>query len=73
MVWGCNIWDGRTDLAVHNTGTLTDQRYIDDILDKQVRLYVVAVGNHSVLMDDNSRLYRAKMDKNSQERGLLSA
>jgi hypothetical protein len=47
--------DGRTDLVVLNRGTMTGQRYIDDILDNQVRLYAEAVGDQFIIMDDNAR------------------
>jgi hypothetical protein len=43
MVWRGISSDGRTDLVVLNRGTLTDQRYIDDILNKEIRLYAGAV------------------------------
>jgi hypothetical protein len=55
MVWGGISWDGRTDLVVLYRGTLTGQRYIDDILDNQVRLYATAVGDQFIIMDDNAR------------------
>jgi hypothetical protein len=44
MVCGGISCNGRTDLVVVNRGTLTGQRYIDDILKNQVRLYAEAVG-----------------------------
>jgi hypothetical protein len=61
MVIGGN-WDGRTDLAVLLRGTLTGQRYIDDILD-QVRLYAGAFGDQFILMDDNARPHRVRVVK----------
>ena len=59
MVWGGISWDGRTDLVVLNQGTLTAQRYRDEILDTQVRLYAGAVGDQFILMDDNARPHTA--------------
>jgi hypothetical protein len=41
MVWGGISWDGRTDLIVLDKGTLTVQRYRDEILNTQVRLMLV--------------------------------
>jgi hypothetical protein len=55
MVWGGISWDGRTDLVVLNTGTLTGQRYINDILDNQVRLYAGSIGDQFILMYDSAR------------------
>ena len=59
MVWGEINWDGRTDLCVLHRGTLTAQRYRDDILDVHVRLYAGAIGDPFILMDDNSRPHTA--------------
>ena len=61
MVWGGISWDGRTDLCVLDRGTLTGQRYIEDILDVHVRLYAGAVGDGFILMDDNARPHVAPM------------
>jgi hypothetical protein len=47
-------------MVVLNRGTLIGQPYMDDILDKQVRLYAGAVGDQFILMDDNARPYRAR-------------
>jgi hypothetical protein len=54
MVWKGIRFDERTDLVVLNRGTLTGQRYIDNILDNQVRLYAGASGYQSILMEDNA-------------------
>ena len=55
MVWGGISWDPRTDLCVLPRGTLTVQRYMDDILDVHVRPYAGAIGDPFILMDDNAR------------------
>ena len=65
--------DGRTDLVVLNRGTLTGQRYIDDILDNQIRLYAAAVGDQFILMDDNARPHRARVVQGYLERVFFSA
>ena len=59
MVWGGINWDGRTDLCVLHRGTLTAQRYRDDILDVHVRPYAAAIGDPFILMDDNARPHTA--------------
>ena len=59
MVWGGISWDGRTDLCVLHRGTLTAQRYRDDILDVHVRSYAGAIGDPFILMDDNARPHTA--------------
>jgi hypothetical protein len=63
LVCGGISGDGRTDLVVLNRAKLTDQRYIYDIVDKQVRLYAGAVGDHFILMGDNARPYRTRVVK----------
>ena len=45
MVWGGISWDGRTDLVVLNRGTLTGQRYIDEMLETQVKASVTPEPN----------------------------
>jgi hypothetical protein len=67
MVWEVISLDGRTDL-VQNRGTMTGQRYIDDILDNQVRLYAAEAGDRFILMDDNARHHRVRMVQDYQER-----
>lgn len=61
MVLGGICLNERTDLVVLNRSTLTGQRYIDDILDNQVRLYAGAVGDHFILMDDTARTQRDRV------------
>jgi hypothetical protein len=51
LVWGGISLDGLTDLVELNRGTLTDQQYIDGILDNQVRLYDWEVGDQLILME----------------------
>ena len=59
MVWGGISWDGRTYLCVLHRGTLTAQRYRDDILDVHVRPYAYAIGDPFILMDYNARPHTA--------------
>ena len=54
-----------------NRGTLTGQRYIDSILDTQVRLYAGAVGDQFILMDDNARPHRARVVQDYLERETI--
>ena len=68
IVWGSISLDGRTDLLVLNRGTLTGRRYIDDILETQVRLYAGAVGDEFILTDDNARPHRARVVQDYLER-----
>ena len=48
MVWGGISWDGCTDLCVLHHGTLTAQRYRDDILDVHVKPYAGAISRRSL-------------------------
>ncbi|GFW02525.1 hypothetical protein TNCV_2455411 [Trichonephila clavipes] len=50
--------NGRTRLHVVANGTMTGQRYIDEVLLPHVRLFRVAVGDKFVFMDDNATCHR---------------
>ncbi|GFU84025.1 transposable element Tc1 transposase [Trichonephila clavipes] len=54
MVWNGIMINGRTRLHVVANGTMTGQRYIDEVLLPHVRLFRGAVGDKFVLMDDNA-------------------
>ncbi|GFV59333.1 transposable element Tcb1 transposase [Trichonephila clavipes] len=50
--------NGRTRLHVVANGTMTGQRYIDEVLRPHVRLFRGAVGDKFVFMDDNATCHR---------------
>ncbi|GFT73476.1 transposable element Tcb2 transposase [Trichonephila clavipes] len=50
--------NGRTRLHVVANGTVTGQRYIDEVLLPHVRLFCGAVGDKFVFMDDNATCHR---------------
>ncbi|GFU97866.1 hypothetical protein TNCV_1103742 [Trichonephila clavipes] len=50
--------NGRTRLHVVANGTMTGQRYIDEVLLPHVRLFRGAVGDKFVFMDDNTTCHR---------------
>ncbi|GFV77168.1 transposable element Tc1 transposase [Trichonephila clavipes] len=54
MVWAGIMTNGRTRLHVVANGTMTGQRYIDEVLLPHVRLFRGAVGDKFVFMDDNA-------------------
>ena len=58
MVWGGISVRSRTELLVLN-GTLTGQRYINEVLQPVVLPFVQH--NHVVLQDDNARPHRARI------------
>ncbi|GFW70873.1 transposable element Tcb2 transposase [Trichonephila clavipes] len=58
MVWAGIMINGRTRLHVVANGTVTGQRYIDEVLLPHVRLFRGAVGDKFVLMDDNATCHR---------------
>ncbi|GFU97590.1 transposable element Tc1 transposase [Trichonephila clavipes] len=58
MVWASIMINGRTRLHVVANGTMTGQRYIDEVLLPHVRLFHVAVGDKFVFMDDNATCHR---------------
>ncbi|GFW37574.1 retrovirus-related Pol polyprotein from transposon TNT 1-94 [Trichonephila clavipes] len=54
MVWAGIMINGHTRLHVVANGTMTGQRYIDEVLLPHVRLFRGAVGDKFVFMDDNA-------------------
>ncbi|GFV66210.1 transposable element Tcb2 transposase [Trichonephila clavipes] len=52
------VINGHTRLHVVANGTMTGQRYIDEVLLPYVRLFRGAVGDKFVFMDDNATCYR---------------
>ena len=59
MVWAGISAQGKTDLHVIENGTLTAERYVNEILDVHVRPYAGAIGPDFILMDDNAHAHRA--------------
>ncbi|GFV77506.1 transposable element Tcb2 transposase [Trichonephila clavipes] len=58
MVWAGIMINGRTRLHVVANGTMTGQRYIEEVLLPHVRLFRGAVGDKFVFMDDNATCHR---------------
>ncbi|GFV50714.1 transposable element Tcb2 transposase [Trichonephila clavipes] len=58
MVWAGIMFNGLTRLHVVANGTMTGQRYIDEVLLPHVRLFRGAVGDKFVFMDDNATCHR---------------
>ncbi|GFX20783.1 transposable element Tcb2 transposase [Trichonephila clavipes] len=58
MVWAGIMINGRRRLHVVANGTMTGQRYIDEVLLPHVRLFRGAVGDKFVFMDDNATCHR---------------
>ena len=61
LVWAGISMDGKTDLHVIDNGTLTAERYVNEILDIHVRPYAGAIGPRFILMDDNARPHRGRV------------
>ena len=59
MVWVGISAHGKMDLHVIDNGTLTAERYVNEILDVHVRPYAGAIGPDFILMDDNARAHKA--------------
>ncbi|GFX91717.1 transposable element Tcb2 transposase [Trichonephila clavipes] len=58
MVWAGIMINGHTRLHVVANGTMTGQRYIDEVLLLHVRLFRGAAGDKFVFMDDNATCHR---------------
>ena len=61
MVWVGISAQGKTDLHVIDIGTLTTERYVNEILDVHVRPCAGAIGPDFILMDDNARAHRTRI------------
>ncbi|GFX14953.1 transposable element Tc3 transposase [Trichonephila clavipes] len=59
MVWAGIMMDSHTDLHFFDTGPVTAQRYIDEVLEPYVCLFRDAVGLDFIFMDDNAPCHRA--------------
>ncbi|GFW99216.1 transposable element Tcb2 transposase [Trichonephila clavipes] len=58
MVWAGIMINGRTRVHVVANGTMTSQRYIDEVLLPHFRLFRGAVGDKFVIMNDNVTCHR---------------
>ncbi|GFW21108.1 transposable element Tcb1 transposase [Trichonephila clavipes] len=58
MVWAGIIINGSTRLHVVANGTMTGQRYIDEVLLPHVHIFRGAVGDKFVFMNDNATCHR---------------
>ncbi|GFX12222.1 transposable element Tcb2 transposase [Trichonephila clavipes] len=67
MVWADIMMADRTDLHFLNTGSVTAQRYRDEILEPYVRLFRGAVGPDFIFMDDNAPCHQAMLIDNFLE------
>ncbi|GFW63306.1 transposable element Tc3 transposase [Trichonephila clavipes] len=58
MVWAGIMINGRTRLHGVANGTMTGQRYIDEVLVPHARLFRGAVGDKFVFIDDNATCHQ---------------
>ncbi|GFX46109.1 transposable element Tcb2 transposase [Trichonephila clavipes] len=73
MVWAGIMINGRTRLHVVANGTMTGQRYIDEVLLPHVRLFRGAVGDKFVFMDDNATSSNTRCSGLSRQRGYSTS
>ncbi|GFY18958.1 transposable element Tcb2 transposase [Trichonephila clavipes] len=59
MVWASIMVDGSTNLHFFDMGSVTAERYRDEVLQPYVRLFRGAVGPYFICMDDNAPCLRA--------------
>ncbi|GFW44249.1 transposable element Tcb2 transposase [Trichonephila clavipes] len=60
VVWADFMADGHSDLHVSDRGTLTDQRYWDEILASYSRLFRRTYGPNLICLDDNAPTQKAQ-------------
>ncbi|KFM66449.1 Transposable element Tcb1 transposase, partial [Stegodyphus mimosarum] len=58
IVWGGIMLNGRTELQVFDRGSVTGDRYCEEVLLPLVRLFRGAIGPDLIFMDDNARTPR---------------
>ncbi|GFW67137.1 transposable element Tcb2 transposase [Trichonephila clavipes] len=73
LVWTGIMMDGRIDLHFFETGSVTAQRYRDEVLEPCVRLFRGAVGPDFIFMDDNAPCHRAVLIEDFLETETSSA
>ncbi|GFV19410.1 transposable element Tcb2 transposase [Trichonephila clavipes] len=72
MVWVGIMINGHTRLHVVANGTMTGQRYIDEVLLPHVRLFRGAVGDKFVFMDDNATCHRTLAVQDCSDRRVFN-
>ncbi|GFV07600.1 transposable element Tcb2 transposase [Trichonephila clavipes] len=58
LVWGDIMLNGRTELHIFDRGSVTGDRYCEEVLLPHVRLFRGAIGPDFIFMDDNARPHR---------------
>ncbi|GFX21544.1 transposable element Tcb1 transposase [Trichonephila clavipes] len=58
LVWGGIMLNGRTELPIFDRGSVTGDRYCEEVLLPHVRLFRGAIGPDFIFMDDNARPHR---------------
>ncbi|KFM64036.1 Transposable element Tc3 transposase, partial [Stegodyphus mimosarum] len=58
LVWRGIILNGRTELHVFDRGSVTEDRYCEEVLLPHVRLFRGAIGPDLIFMDENARPHR---------------
>ena len=71
MVWAGISAQGKTDLHVIDVGTLTAERYVNEILVVHVRPYAGAIGPDFILMADNASAHRARITNRCLEQAAI--
>lgn len=59
MVWGAISYEARTDLVVVSRGSMTAQRYVEEVLQDHVVPFAPFIGENFILMHDNARAHVA--------------
>lgn len=67
MVWGGISISGRTELVILNGGTITAQRYIEEVIRPHVIPYAQTIGAGFRLMHDNARPHTARATREALE------
>ncbi|GFV02506.1 transposable element Tcb2 transposase [Trichonephila clavipes] len=58
LVWGGIMLNGRTELQIFDRGSVTGDRYCEEVLLPHVRLFRGVIVTDFIFMDDNARPHR---------------
>ncbi|GFU01780.1 transposable element Tc1 transposase [Trichonephila clavipes] len=58
LVWGGIMLNGRIELHIFDRGSVTEDRYCEEVLLTHVRLFRGAIGPDFIFMDDNAQPHR---------------
>lgn len=72
MVWGGISLTGKTELVILSGGTVTAQRYVDEVIRPHVVPFAQRMGPGFMLMQDNARAHTARVTRDALQDAQIS-